>query len=48
MKKLTTLFLLFISVSLSAQQLPDFSLYRENAFLYNPAVAGTDQAFKLA
>lgn len=44
MKKLTTLFLLFISVSLSAQQLPDFSLYRENAFLYNPAVAGTDQA----
>lgn len=44
MKKLITLFLLFISVSVSAQQLPDFSLYRENAFLYNPAVAGTDQA----
>lgn len=44
MKKLTTLFLLFISVSLSAQQIPDFSLFRENAFVYNPAVAGTDQS----
>ena len=44
MKKLITLSLIFLGLSLSAQQLPDFSLYRENAFLYNPAVAGTDQA----
>ena len=44
MKNLTTLLFLLISVSLSAQQIPDFSLFRENAFVYNPAVAGTDQA----
>ena len=44
MKKLITLSLIFLGIGLSAQQLPDFSLYRENAFLYNPAVAGTDQA----
>ena len=44
MNKIFTLFLIFCGTSLFAQQLPDFSLYRENAFLYNPAVAGTDQA----
>lgn len=44
MNKIFTILLVFCSATLFAQQLPDFSLYRENAFLYNPAVAGTDQA----
>jgi type IX secretion system PorP/SprF family membrane protein len=44
MRKIFTLLLLISIYLLQAQQLPDFSLYRENAFLYNPAVAGTDQA----
>lgn len=29
---------------LFSQQIPDFSLFRENAFLFNPAIAGTEQA----
>lgn len=29
---------------LFSQQFPDFSLFRENVFLFNPAVAGTEQA----
>ncbi|MCB0540076.1 MAG: PorP/SprF family type IX secretion system membrane protein [Bacteroidetes bacterium] len=44
MKKLFTFSFILLSFSLIAQQLPDFSLFRENAFLYNPAVAGTEQA----
>jgi type IX secretion system PorP/SprF family membrane protein len=44
MHKIFTFFFIVLSSVLSAQQLPDFSLFRENAFLYNPAVAGTDQA----
>jgi len=44
MKNLFILLFILFSSSVFAQQLPDFSLFRENAFLYNPAVAGTDQA----
>ena len=43
MRKIFTLFLVILYSSAFAQQLPDFSLFRENTFLYNPAVAGTDQ-----
>lgn len=44
MKNIFTLLFIIFSSTLFAQQLPDFSLFRENAFLINPAVAGTDQA----
>jgi type IX secretion system PorP/SprF family membrane protein len=44
MNKIFTFFFAVLSSGLFAQQIPDFSLFRENAFLYNPAVAGTDQA----
>lgn len=44
MHKIFTILFIVLSSSVFAQQLPDFSLFRENAFLYNPAVAGTDQA----
>lgn len=43
MRKIFTLFLVILYSLSFAQQLPDFSLFRENTFLYNPAVAGTDQ-----
>lgn len=43
MKKIFTLLFIISSSTIFAQQLPDFSLFRENAFLFNPAVAGTDQ-----
>ena len=29
---------------LKAQQLPDYTLAKQNLFNYNPAVAGTDEA----
>ncbi|MCB9256029.1 MAG: PorP/SprF family type IX secretion system membrane protein [Chitinophagales bacterium] len=44
MKRFLPLLLVFLFAKLNAQQLPDFSLFRENTFIYNPAVAGTDQA----
>ncbi len=44
MKHIFTLLFITLSTSIFAQQLPDLSLFRENAFLFNPAVAGTDQA----
>ena len=44
MHKIITFLFIVLSSGVFAQQLPDFSLFRENAFLYNPAVAGTDQA----
>lgn len=42
-KNLLILSFTLVYLSSFSQQLPDFSLFRENAFLYNPAVAGTDQ-----
>lgn len=44
MKRIFTLLFIFSLGFSFAQQVPDFSLFRENAFIYNPAVAGTDQA----
>jgi type IX secretion system PorP/SprF family membrane protein len=42
-KHLLVAFILsFASAAINAQQIEDFSLLRENAFILNPAVAGTD------
>ncbi len=39
--------LLFRNLDVSAQQIPISSLFVENPFLFNPAVAGTDKGFKI-
>lgn len=45
MKKIYLILILSLTIlAIQAQQVPDLSLFRENIFLYNPAVAGTDQA----
>lgn len=41
MKKILIAFLLVISASAHAQQLPEFSQYLQNDFILNPAIAGT-------
>lgn len=43
MKKIILLLFVFLSIQAIAQQLPDFSLFKENQFVYNPAMAGNEQ-----
>lgn len=42
-KILFTAFLFLFLIKTEAQQLPDFTLSKENTFTYNPAYAGTEQ-----
>ncbi len=47
MKKLYPLLLLFVSSICFGQQYHNFSLNQENQFVFNPAVAGTDEYFDI-
>ena len=48
MKRFLIIWLVMMQVwKVSAQQIPISSLFAENPFLYNPAVAGSDNGFKI-
>ena len=47
MKRYLILWLMMLVWNVSAQQIPVSSLFVENPFLFNPAVAGTENGFKI-
>ena len=47
MKTLLIISLLMVSLCVRSQQIPFSTIYVENPFIFNPAVAGSDNCFKL-